>query len=61
VLHRPDSKIDAGVWAAAHCIGLWFLEEAVRVQRAAAEAPLLEMARRTLAWLRRREETPATV
>ena len=60
VLRRPDSEIDAGVWAAAHCVGLWFLEEAVRVQRAAAEDPLVEMARRTLAWLRRRKEATVT-
>ena len=53
VLRRPASEVDAGIWAAAHVIGLWFLDEAVRVQRAAAEDPLLEAARRTLAWLGR--------
>ena len=56
VLRQPVSEIDAGIWAAAHCIGLWFLEEAVRVQRAAVEDPTLETARRTLDWLRRRDE-----
>jgi hypothetical protein len=56
VLRQPDSQIEAATWAAAHCIGLWFLDEAVRVQRAAVEDPLLETARRTLAWLCRRDE-----
>jgi hypothetical protein len=56
VLRQPVSEIDVGIWAAAHCIGLWFLEEAVRVQRAAVEDPTLETARRTLDWLRRRDE-----
>jgi len=55
-LRQPDSQIDAAIWTAAHCIGLWFLDEAVRVQRAAVEDPLLETARRTLAWLGRRDE-----
>jgi len=53
VLQAPVSEIDAASWAAAHCVGLWFLEEAVRVQRAAIEDPMLEAARRTMAWLRR--------
>jgi hypothetical protein len=39
---------------------LWFLDEAVRVQRSAAEDPLLETARRTLAWLGRRDEATVT-
>ena len=60
VLRRPDSELDAGTWAAAHGIGLWFLDEAVRVQRAAVEDPLLETARRTLAWLGRRDEATVT-
>lgn len=57
VLREPVSEIDGDIWAAAHCIGLWFLEEAVRVQRAAVEDPLIEAARRTLAWLGRQQET----
>jgi hypothetical protein len=60
VLRQPDSELDAGTWSAAHCIGLWFLDEAVRVQRAAVEDPLLETARRTLAWLGRRSEATVT-
>jgi len=60
VLRQPDSEIDIRTWAAAHCVGLWFLDEAVRVQRAAAEDPLLETARRTLAWLGRRDEATVT-
>ena len=60
VLRQPDSEIEAATWTAAHCIGLWFLDEAVRVQRAAVEDPMLETARRTLAWLGRREETTVT-
>ena len=60
VLRQPDSEIDAATWSAAHCIGLWFLDEAVRVQRAVLEDPLLETARRTLAWLGRRDEATVT-
>jgi hypothetical protein len=60
VLRQPDSEIDIGTWVAAHCIGLWFLDEAVRVQRAAAEDPLLETTRRTLAWLGRQDEATVT-
>ena len=60
VLRQSNSEIDTGTWAPAHCIGLWFLEEAVRVQRAALEDPLLETARRTLAWLGRRTEATIT-
>jgi hypothetical protein len=52
-LQEPGSEIGSAVWAAAHCAGLWFLEEAVRVQRSASEDPILEAARRTLSWLRR--------
>ncbi|KAA6184242.1 DUF3987 domain-containing protein [Thiohalocapsa marina] len=55
VLEAPDSAIDATTWAAAHCAGVWFLEEAVRVQRIALEDPILELARRTLAWLQRQK------
>jgi hypothetical protein len=61
VLRQPHSEIDAAIWTAAHCIGLWFLDEAVRVQRAAVEDPLLETARRTLAWLGRRDEATITM
>ena len=53
VLQESNSEIGSAVWAAAHCAGLWFLEEAVRVQRSASEDPTLEAARRTLSWLRR--------
>ena len=60
VLRQPDSEIDIGTWAAAHCVGLWFLDEAVRVQRAAAEDPLLETARRTLVWLGRQGQVAIT-
>ncbi|MCF7990117.1 MAG: DUF3987 domain-containing protein, partial [Thiohalocapsa sp.] len=60
VLRDPASEIGAGTWTAAHCIGLWFLDEAVRVQRAAVEDPLLETARRTLQWLARRDEPMIT-
>jgi hypothetical protein len=60
VLRESDSQIDATTWTAAHCIGLWFLNEAVRVQRAAVEDPLLETARRTLVWLGRRDEATVT-
>jgi hypothetical protein len=60
VLPEPVSEIEGSTWAAAHCIGLWFLDEAVRVQRAAVEDPLLETARRTLAWLGRRDEATVT-
>jgi hypothetical protein len=60
VLRQPDSEIEAATWTAAHCIGLWFLDEAVRVQRAAVEDPMLETARRTLAWLGRRDEATVT-
>jgi hypothetical protein len=60
VLRQPDSDIDAATWTAAHCIGLWFLDEAVRVQRAAVEDPLLETARRTLAWLAQRDAATIT-
>jgi hypothetical protein len=60
VLRQPDSEIEAATWTAAHCIGLWFLDEAARVQRAAVEDPLLETARKTLAWLGRRDEATIT-
>jgi hypothetical protein len=60
VLRQSDSEIEAATWTAAHCIGLWFLDEAVRVQRAAVEDPMLETARRTLAWLGRRDEATVT-
>ncbi len=60
VLRQPHSVIDVAIWIAAHCIGLWFLDEAVRVQRAALEDPLLETARRTLAWLCRRHDATVT-
>jgi hypothetical protein len=60
VLRQPDSEIGAATWTAAHCIGLWFLDESVRVQHAAVEDPMLETARRTLAWLRRRKEATVT-
>jgi hypothetical protein len=60
LLRQPHSEIDAATWAAAHCIGLWFLDEAVRVQRAAVEDPLLEAARRTLAWLGRKDDRTVT-
>jgi hypothetical protein len=63
VLRQPVSEIDADTWAApaaAHGIGLWFLDEAVRVQRTAVEDLLLETARRTLAWLGRRDEATVT-
>jgi hypothetical protein len=60
LLRRPDSELDAGTWAAAHCMGLWFLDQAVRLQRTAVEDPLLETTRRTLAWLRRRDKATVT-
>ncbi|WPL11954.1 MULTISPECIES: DUF3987 domain-containing protein [Thiorhodovibrio] len=47
VLRDPVSDIDGPTWAAARDIGLWFLDEAVRIQRAAVENPLIESPMRT--------------
>lgn len=59
-LRSADSLIDLATWNAAACIGLYHLNEAVRVQRRADDGGALELARRILAWLRTAERREVT-
>jgi uncharacterized protein DUF3987/Toprim domain-containing protein len=50
-LDRHRSEVDEDTWAAAEEVGLWHLQEAVRVQRLAGEEWSLQKAHRALAWI----------
>jgi len=59
-ISQPNSQISQEIWQNAQSIGLWFLNEAIRVQRMADEDPVLESARRVLDWLARTKRKSVT-
>jgi Protein of unknown function (DUF3987) len=55
LLESGKSIIDEATWLAAQGIGMFHLQEAVRVQRMADESQVTDVARRVLAWIRRKD------
>jgi hypothetical protein len=53
VLDEKQSVISIETWSAAQTLGRYHLREAARSQRLADEDPLLESARKLLAWIRK--------
>ena len=60
LIQQPESEVSATTWQAAQAIGVYHLNEAVRVQRVADEDPMLRMARKLLAWIQRERLTEVT-
>jgi len=60
-LHAPDSIISEETWARAQGLGTYHLQQAVAVQRMAAEDKDMDMARRILKWIRDKDFQKITV